>query len=103
MIKRHVTKACASALYQDELLIESRRKRNESTIWQRRFWEHCIRDEWDFKIHVDYIYYNPVKHKMVNCVKDWPYSTFHRYVHKGIYSEGWAGGDIMESENKYGE
>ena len=55
MKKRHVTKTCASVLYQDELMTESKRKRKESTIWQRRYWEHCIRDERDFKVHVDFI------------------------------------------------
>ena len=49
-------------------------------MWQRRFWEHLIRDEMDLARHLDYIHYNPVKHGYVANVVDWPYSTFHRYV-----------------------
>ena len=70
----------------------SKKKHREGTVWHRRFWEHAIRDEDDFRFHVDYIHYNPVKHKLVKRVKDWPYSTFHRYVRMGIYSEDWGGG-----------
>jgi len=54
-------------------------------LWQRRFWEHTLRDESDFARHVDYVHYNPVKHGLVKQVKDWPYSSFHRYVRSGIY------------------
>jgi putative transposase len=67
------------------------RQRNESTIWRRRFWEHQIRDEFDLEKHVDYIHFNPVKHGQVQEVGAWPYSTFHRYVRAGIYSDDWAG------------
>ena len=60
-------------------------------VWQPRFWEHAIRDEEDYRRHVDYIYINPVKHGWVTCVQDWPFSTFHRDVRKGIYPVDWAG------------
>ena len=53
-------------------------------LWQRRFWEHTIRDEGDFARHVDYIHFNPVKHGLVSRVSDWPHSSFHRYVHEGV-------------------
>ena len=60
-------------------------------IWQPRFWEHAIRDEEDFRRHVDYIYLNPVKHGWVTRVQDWPFSSFHRDVRHGIYPADWAG------------
>lgn len=65
--------------------------RGERGIWQRRYWEHLIRDENDFRAHVDYVHINPVKHGLVNSVIEWPYSTFHRGVKRGIYSVDWAG------------
>ena len=60
--------------------------------WQRRFWEHAIRNDYDYERHVDYIHFNPVKHGYVQSVADWPYSTFHRYVEIGLYPQNWAGG-----------
>ncbi len=64
--------------------------RNERGIWQRRFWEHTIRSEQEYSAYMDYIHYNPVKHGWVKNVKDWPYSTFHLMVQKGIYTEDWG-------------
>jgi putative transposase len=63
----------------------SRARKGEVRIWQRRFWEHQIRDENDLQCHIDYIHYNPVKHGLVQRVKDWPWSTYHRYVKEGFY------------------
>ena len=57
----------------------------ESTLWQRRFWEHVIRDEAYYRAHVDYLHYNPVKHGYVKRAMDWSYSSFHRYMKKGVY------------------
>ncbi len=65
----------------------------EYGIWQRRYWEHTVRDEVDLSRHVDYIHFNPVKHGLVKHVKDWPWSSFHRYVEKGCFSPDWAGSD----------
>jgi putative transposase len=71
--------------------ISSRRlQKGERGIWQRRFWEHVIRDEADYERHVDYIHYNPVKHGQVMRVSDWPYSSFHRFMENGIYDLDWA-------------
>ena len=83
MIKRFVTKLCGPDLHRDDWMNESKRRRKESTIWQRRFWEHLIRDERDYEKHMDYIHYNPVKHGYVKSVIEWPYSTFQRYVRQG--------------------
>ena len=68
-----------------------RRKRNERGIWQRRFWEHVIRNDADYARHVDYIHYNPVKHGYVERVADRPYATFHCYVERGVYPPVWSG------------
>jgi len=73
----------------------SKLKHRESTTWQRRFWEHQIRDENDFACHVDYIHFNPVKHGHVKRAVDWPHSTFHRFVCDGVYAHDWA--DSIES------
>ena len=67
-------------------------KRGERGIWQRRFWEHTIRDEADYLTHLNYIHLNPLKHGLVEHVKDWPYSSFHRYVKAGFYPENWMTG-----------
>jgi len=68
-----------------------RTRRGERGIWQRRYWEHLIRDEKDFAAHMDYIHINPVKHGLVTRVGEWPYSTFHRLVEEGVYGADWAG------------
>jgi putative transposase len=65
--------------------------RGEYMLWQRRFWEHTIRNEEDFSAHVDYIHYNPIKHGLVSRVRDWPYSSFHRYVRSGLLPLDWGG------------
>ncbi|SFZ79458.1 REP-associated tyrosine transposase [Chitinimonas taiwanensis] len=70
-----------------------REARRERGIWQRRYWEHQIRDEADFARHLDYVHFNPVKHGWVPRVADWPYSTFHRYVADGLLVADWGGGD----------
>ena len=68
----------------------SREKRSETTIWQRRFWEHTIRDEKDMEHHLNYIHYNPVKHGHVDAVRNWEWSSFHRYVRMGYYDIEWG-------------
>ena len=77
---------------------ETRVNNGERGIWQRRFWEHLIRDERDFEKHFDYVHYNPVKHGHSTNVADWPYSTFHRCVDSGLYPRDWAGGDVTDLE-----
>ncbi len=68
----------------------SRINRGERGIWQRRYWEHLIHDDQDFERHADYIHWNPVKHGWVRRVEDWPHSSFHAYVGRGIYPANWA-------------
>ena len=67
-----------------------RQRRGERGIWQRRYWEHLIRDEADYRAHMDYVHINPVKHGLVARVADWPYSTFHRLVEQGVYPPDWS-------------
>jgi putative transposase len=83
----------SKALPKTERLSRVRACRGERGIWQRRYWEHLIRDEADFRAHVDYVHINPVKHKLVDRVSDWPYSTFHPLVQQGVYPPDWAGGN----------
>ncbi len=71
----------------------SRQIRGERGIWQRRYWEHTIRNDHDYAAHMDYIHFNPVKHGLVANVADWPFSTFHRSVALGLYPPGWVSKD----------
>jgi putative transposase len=77
-----------------------RRPNGSLALWQSRFWEHTIRDETDFARHVDYIHFNPVKHALVQRVRDWPYSSFHRYVQAGLLPDDWAG-DFSEGRGDF--
>lgn len=70
--------------------------RGESTIWQRRFWEHRIRDDGDMQRHMDYLHFNPVKHGYVQHASAWPYSTFGRCVERGFYARDWGGKPGLE-------
>lgn len=83
--------AFAKTLPRTELLSAVRERKGERGIWQRRFWEHTIRDDLDYAAHVDYVHINPFKHGLVQRVADWPYSSFHRFVEAGIYPQDWAG------------
>jgi putative transposase len=83
----------AARIQGGERLSTRRLNKGERGIWQRRFWEHVIRDESDYECHVDYIHYNQVKHGHVKRVANWPYSSFHRYVQRGVYNLEWAAGD----------
>jgi REP-associated tyrosine transposase len=91
-IKTLATRALAGRIGSMEVS-DSRRRRGEHGIWQRRFYEHLCRDEADLKRMVDYIHGNPVKHRLVGRVRDWPWSSFHRYVRLGEYAIDWGGSD----------
>ena len=80
----------------------SKVSKREKGIWQRRYWEHAIRNDVDFERHVDYIHYNPVKHGYVTRVVDWPHSSFHRYVKREILAPDW-GGDSSDIRGAFGE
>ena len=84
----------------DSFLSESKKKKRESNIWQRRYYEHTIRDEKDFALHLDYIHYNPVKHHYVQSTKEWKYSSFDKYLKLGWYDENWCD---FSAELNFGE
>jgi REP-associated tyrosine transposase len=76
--------------------------KRDKGIWQRRYWEHIIRDDADLARHVEYIHYNPVKHELVSRICDWPHSSFHLYVKRGLLPHDW-GGDIRDVPGSFGE
>lgn len=73
-----------------------RKNKQEASVWQRRFWEHLIRDDDDLQRHIDYIHYNPVKHGYVAKATDWEYSTIHRYIHDGIVEPDWGNSPLHD-------
>jgi len=98
---RMIKSRFAQALPKQERLSDVRKARGERGIWQRRFWEHLIRDEADYARHVEYCYINPVKHGLVARVRDWPHSSFHRDVRAGFFPADWAG--EVEQGREFGE
>ena len=92
---RLIKNGFSRALPKTEHLSPIRQAAGERGIWQRHFGEHCIRDEADYQHHLDYIHINPLKHGLVSNVKDWPYSSFHRYVADGIYPINWCGDEFI--------
>ncbi|MBR0694654.1 REP-associated tyrosine transposase [Bradyrhizobium lablabi] len=88
----------AKALPKREALSAARVARGERGIWQRRFWEHLIRDEVDYARHVEYCYVNPLKHRLVTRVREWPHSSFHRDVRAGLFPEDWGGDSAMSGD-----
>ena len=97
LIKSHFTRAIEPG----ERLSPRRQQKKERGVWQRRFWEHAIRDQRDFDAHLDYIHYNPVKHGWVSRAADWPHSSFHQFVKDGLYSANWAAPeDVRETSRE---
>ena len=90
VIKRGVTRRVGARLQRADLMNESKAAHRESTLWQRRFWEHQIRDDADYQAYMDYIHFNPVKHGVVERLIDWPHSSFHRAVASGVYPLDWV-------------
>ncbi|MBB3104670.1 REP-associated tyrosine transposase [Azomonas macrocytogenes] len=93
-IKRHVTHSCGATYARPDYLTPRRIAKQCGTLWQHRFWEHLIRDEQDFRRHLDYLHGNPLKHGLVERVADWPWSSFHRWVRQGVYPNDWGGDDL---------
>jgi len=88
---KSIKAAFSMSLPRGERRSARRMEKGERGIWQRRYWEHLIRDDRDLAMHVDYVHFNPVKHHHVARVEDWPYSTFHQYVRSGTLPSDWAG------------
>ena len=89
---RNVGQVCPT----DDLKIGYKNKR-EKGIFQRRYWEHTIKDEEELNNQINYIHYNPVKHELVNNVKDWQYSSFHKFVKQGLYKNDWGSKDDIKN------
>jgi putative transposase len=112
-IKARFTRMLTDRTQSNSNLRSSSRKRHrESDVWQRRFWEHAIRDETDFQRHFDYIHYNPVRHGLAQCPHQWQYSTFAHWVRQKAYDPEWCcackGSKVTppypkEMENRAGE
>ena len=100
LIKRGFTRRLAQANLLDASTAQ-RRGSDERSLWQRRYWEHQIRDHDDFARHVDYIHFNPVKHGFVARAADWPYSSIQRYVRQGLLPADWGMAEV--AEGRYGE
>lgn len=107
VISRHagrlIKTTFSRGLHLTERVSASRSRKRERGIWQRRFWEHTIRDSSDFARHVDYIHFNPVRHGYVESVQDWPFSSFHRMVRLGDYPPEWAVRPGDEPDSGFGE
>ena len=99
-IKRFFSVGCVGAQTIQSI---SRQSKREQPVWQRRFWEHAIRDENDWRRHMDYIHYNPVKHGYVRSVAEWPYSSFARCVAKGWYAADWGKNELPNIQGMHFE
>jgi len=100
LIKSYFSRHC-KLTYQGRIS-PSRQHKQEKAVWQRRFWEHQIRDETDMARHIDYIHFNPVKHGLVRQPSDWRYSTIHRYIESGLIPADW-GGRVEDVNDDRGE
>ena len=96
-IKSAFTRQWRAAGGSERSVSDSQRRRHEAGVWQPRFWEHTCESECDFETHFDYVHVNPLKHRFVKRVRDWPHSTFHRWVAAGVYGPDW-GTDERESD-----
>jgi len=100
---REIKKRFSRLMPEREHLSPTRKNKGERGIWQRRFWEHTIWDEWDYRRHVDYVHINPVKHGLVTRVVDWPFSSFHRALAQGHYTADWSDHALLDSTEGFGE
>ncbi|KYJ86074.1 REP-associated tyrosine transposase [Sulfurovum riftiae] len=89
-IKQHFSKYCDPKYYAHLQQSHSRRKEGYLPVWQKKYYEHTLRDAKDFKLHLDYIHFNPVKHNVADSVGDWEYSSFQKYVDLGEYHSRWC-------------
>jgi len=103
LIKAGFSRQAKPFLEKEGFCPEARSRNREMDIWQKRFWEHVIRDEADLQNHLNCIHYNPVKHGLVERVQDWPHSSFHQFVGLGMYDVYW-GEDVWVADSQaYGE
>ena len=100
-IKSAVTRALDTADGQGHS--KSRKSKGERSTWQRRYWEHTIQGESDLVAHIEYIHFNPVKHGLAARPRDWPHSSFHDWVSRGLYEANWASDAAPEFAGIVGE
>ena len=100
-IKRYFSAGCCGV---NSPVSASRTAKREYAVWQRRFWEHRIRDDEDWRRHMDYVHYNPVKHGYADAPCEWPYSSFKRCVQQGLYEQNWGtNGAVVMGDIEAGE
>jgi len=89
-IKKAFTQAWTASGGWEGTISDSQTSNRRRGVWQRRFWEHLIRDEHDYERHLDYIHYNPIKHSYVRCAHAWEWSSFHKLARENIYEPSWC-------------
>lgn len=89
-LKKEFTQRYLESGGSEQRVSSSRQRNRRRGVWQRRYWEHAIRDEQDFENHFDYIHWNPVKHGYAISPSEWPHSSFHRWVKEGVYDSSWG-------------
>jgi putative transposase len=106
-IKKEFTKEWLKLGGAEKSVTAGDRRERRRGVWQGRFWEHTLESEDDFDRHFDYVHYNPVRHNLVRFPRDWPWSSFHRWVRAGVYPEDWACSqevrDFRDIEESVGE
>lgn len=100
-IKKRFTRSHLAHCGREVTVLPGQRRHRRRGVWQRRFWEHAIRDARDFRMHLDYIHVNPVKHGLVDRPADWPHSTFAKYVEQGWYDPDWCGRTDLPGNVEY--
>jgi putative transposase len=100
-IKTHFTKNLPESYKRESQkeVSQSKLNKGEKGIWQRRYFEHTIRDEKDLERHLDYIHYNPVKHSFVNSASEWNFSSFKDFVKSGVYENDWGVSEPKQISN----
>jgi len=88
-IKANFTRSWLTAGGIETSQSSSREQHGHRGVWQKRFWEHCVKDKPDWGEHLNYVHFNPVKHGLVTCPHLWPYSTFRKWVARGVYPPDW--------------
>lgn len=96
LIKKRFTQCWLAAGGAEQSRSASRRRYRRRGVWQRRFMEHTLRDQRDYTNHLNYLHFNPVKHGHAVCPRDWPYSSFHRWVNLGVYTPDWGCGAVPD-------
>ncbi len=101
VVKKRFTRAYLVAAGREARVSHGDRRHRRRGVWQQRFWEHAIPNARDFRMHLDYVHMNPVKHGVVRRACDWPHSSFQRYVAAGWYESDWCGETDLRGNIEY--